>query len=94
MAVRNSNVKNLPQKTCKEISDLLSNYLDNSLAARVKRQFDEHLKICPACVAFLNTFQKTLSVVHSVRVEDMPENVRRNVLGFLRSRARRRRTRA
>jgi hypothetical protein len=84
----------LSQKTCKQITDLVANYLNDSLGPRVKRQFDEHLKICPDCIAFLNTYRKTIAVSHSLRAEDMPEKVRRNVLGFLHSRARRRRTRA
>jgi hypothetical protein len=91
MPARNTDLKRLPPKTCKEIADLVSNYLNNSLAGRVRRRFDEHLKICPDCVAFLKTFQKTISVIHSVRAEDMPEKMRRNILDFLQSRARGRR---
>ena len=84
----------LSKKTCKQITDLVANYLNDNLAPRVKRQFVEHLKICPDCVAFLNTYRKTIAVGHSLGAENMPENVRRNILGFLRSRARGRRTRA
>jgi hypothetical protein len=88
MKARNTNLKGFPPTTCKEIADLLSKYLNNSLQAQVKRQFETHLKICPDCAAFLKTFRKTVSVVHAIRAENMPENVRRNILGFLQSRAR------
>jgi anti-sigma factor RsiW len=94
MAALNTELGRLSQKTCKEITDLVSNYLNDGLEARLKRQFEEHLRICPDCVAFLKTFQKTVSAMRSVRAEDMPENVRRNILGFLQRRVRRRRTRA
>jgi hypothetical protein len=93
MKAQNAKPKGLPRKTCKEITDLISNYLNNSLEARVKRQFEDHLKICPDCVAFLQTFRKTVSGIHSMRAENMPENLRRNILSFLQSRARRRRMR-
>ena len=84
----------LSKKTCKQITDLVANYLNDNLGPRVKRQFVEHLKICPDCVAFLKTYRKTIAVGHSLRAENMPEKVRRNILNFLHSRARGRRTRA
>jgi hypothetical protein len=58
----------------------------------IKREFDQHLRICPDCVAFLNTYRKTVAVAKSVRAADMPEQVRRNILGFLQARARGKRT--
>lgn len=94
MAVRNTGLHRLPQKTCKQIAELVSDYLGDALEARLRREFEEHLKICPDCVAFLNTFRESVSAVRSVRAEDMPDKVRRNILSFLKSRApRRRRTR-
>lgn len=91
MAARNTL---LSQKTCKQITALVQKYLNDSLGPRVKQQFDEHLINCPDCVAFLNTYRKTVAVSHAVSAEDMPKNVRRDILSFLQSRARRRRTRA
>jgi predicted anti-sigma-YlaC factor YlaD len=93
MKAQNANSQRLSPKTCKEITDLLSNYLNNSLQPQVRRQLEEHLKMCPDCVAFLKTFRKTVSVAHALRAEAMPKNVRRNILAFLQSRARARATR-
>jgi hypothetical protein len=81
----------LTQKTCEEIGNLVSDYLNGTLQVRIRRQFEQHLEICPDCVAFLNTFRETVSRVRSIRAEDMPETVRRNILEFLRSRARNKR---
>ena len=94
MTVRNSGSYRLNQKTCKEIGELVSDYLHDNLEAQLRSEFEDHLRICPDCVAFMNTFRKTVSVMRSVRSEDMPDDVRRNILTFLKSRARRRRTRA
>ena len=88
MKARSANLKRLPRKSCKEIADLVSNYLNNSLQPRLKQQFEEHLKICPDCMAFLKTFRKTVALVHSVDAADMPEDVQRNIWNFLRNRAR------
>jgi Putative zinc-finger len=92
MAARKTTVKALTNKTCKQIADLVCNYLNDTLAPRVKRDFNQHLTICPDCVAFLNTYKKTVATTRSIRAGDMPENVRNNILDFLRSRARQNRT--
>jgi hypothetical protein len=94
MAARKTTVKALTSKTCKQIADLVFNYLNDILGPRVKRDFDQHLAICPDCVAFLSTYKKTIATTRSIRAEDMPENVRSNILDFLRSRARQNRTSA
>jgi hypothetical protein len=94
MAARKTTVKALTSKTCKQIADLVFNYLNDTLGPRVKRDFNQHLAICPDCVAFLSTYKKTVATTRSIRAEDMPENVRSNILDFLRSRARQNRTSA
>jgi Putative zinc-finger len=80
----------LTNKTCKEITDLIIGYLDNTLSPTVKRDFRRHLRICPDCVNFLNTYKKTAATSASLRPEVMPAKVRENVLEFLRSRLRKR----
>jgi hypothetical protein len=94
MAARKTKINRLRKNTCKRIADLVLSYLNDGLAPRVRRQFDQHLSICPDCVAFLNTYRKTVGIIKSVRAEDLPEKVRRNILDFLHSRARRKPTSA
>ena len=89
MAARKTNVNGLTNKTCKQIADLVFNYINDTLGPQTKRDFKQHLTICPDCVAFLNTYRKTVAVTRSVRAEEMPAKVRDNILDFLRRRARR-----
>jgi hypothetical protein len=84
--------KTLTNKTCKQMTELVYDYLNDALGPRVKRDFMKHLAICPDCVSFLNTYKKTVEITLSVRAEDMPATVRDNILAFLRRRARRHRT--
>lgn len=88
MAKRKPAAKTLDDKTCKEISGLLLQYVNQELSAPVKHSFDAHLKVCPDCVSFLNTYRKTISTTQSVPVEAMPKKARENVLAFLRQRIR------
>jgi hypothetical protein len=94
MPARKSAAEALTNKTCKQMTQLVYDYLKGALGARVKRDFMRHLAICPDCVSFLNTYKKTVQITGSVRVEEMPARVRDNILAFLRRRARRNRTSA
>jgi len=47
--------------SCKKITDLIFNYLTDGLGPTVEREFERHLRICPDCVNFLNTFKKRLT---------------------------------
>lgn len=75
-------------KTCKQITDLVFDYLNDNLSPNIKQDFQQHLRICPDCVNFLNTYKKTVSVGRSIRPEEIPPRVSNNVLDFLRSRMR------
>jgi hypothetical protein len=84
MPKRTRATKRLPDKTCKQMSALIFNYVNDRLSARLTREFEEHLRICPDCVNFLNTYKKTVSVAGSIGYSAIPAKVRDNVLTFLR----------
>jgi anti-sigma factor RsiW len=46
--------------TCREVIDFLSDYLDRQLPAVTATAFEEHLAVCPDCVAYLDNFRATL----------------------------------
>jgi Putative zinc-finger len=88
MTGRKATTKALTNRTCKEITDLIVGYLNNTLSRSVKRDFQRHLRVCPDCVNFLNTYKKTVATSRSLRPDEMPANVRDNILDFLRKRIR------
>ena len=89
MVKRGAANKILTNKSCKQLTDLLFDYLNDKLSRTVKRDLEQHLSICPDCVSFLNTYKKTVAVTRSVEAEALPPRVRDNVLAFLRKRIRR-----
>jgi len=89
MVKRKAATKALTNKTCRQISDLVFDYLDEKLTSATKLDFEEHLSVCPDCVSFLNTYKKTVTVTSSVKVKQLPPKVRENILAFLRKRIRR-----
>ena len=88
MAERKKGQKILTNKTCKQMTDLILDYLSDKLSPAVKRDFQQHLKICPDCVNFLSTYKKTVSASRSIRSEEIPPLVKNNILNFLRLRTR------
>ncbi len=89
MAKAKTTRRPLSAQTCKQITDLMLDYLTDKLRPKLKQDFQKHLDICPDCVAFVNTYKKTVKATATLREEDIPPKVRDNVLGFLRAKLRR-----
>jgi hypothetical protein len=70
--------------SCKQMTDLILSYLNDRLSPTLRREFEQHLRICPDCVNFLDTYKKTAALTGSLSAGEMPEIVRSNVLSFLR----------
>jgi|SRR6516164_9036037 hypothetical protein len=86
MATRKLAKKVTNNKSCKEITDLILDYLNDKLTPTIKREFMQHLRFCPDCVSFLNTYKKTVAATGTIKPEEVPPTVRENVLAFLRKR--------
>lgn len=76
-------------KSCQEMTQLVLDYLSESQPPAVKKDFERHLSICPDCVSFLRTYRKTVSATRAVKAEQLPAQVRENILAFLRKQMRR-----
>jgi anti-sigma factor RsiW len=61
--------------TCREILDFLMDYLDGSLSPAQRAVFEEHLAVCPACVAYLHSYQKTVKLGKSLATADQNDDV-------------------
>ena len=46
--------------TCRELIDFIAQYLDATLAAPMRYEFERHLKICPSCMAYLEEYKHTI----------------------------------
>ena len=73
--------------TCKQLIDFLWAYTSNELSAEERHEFDRHLGKCPSCVAYLDSYKKTVEMERSVVAEmaedpcaDAPEELVQAVL--------------
>jgi anti-sigma factor (TIGR02949 family) len=69
--------------TCREAIAVLGEYLDAALGPDVATELEEHLRDCPACVAYLNTYRRTREVAAGAIGVAMPEEMKARVRRFL-----------
>jgi anti-sigma factor RsiW len=56
---------------CKELVELLTAYLDDTLDAQTRRQFDEHLEGCAGCRAALAHWRTVAGLAGRLTTEDV-----------------------
>jgi anti-sigma factor RsiW len=62
--------------TCRELVELVSDYLDGSLSRRDRARFDAHIATCPHCTEYLEQFRQTIALTGVLREEDVPPAAR------------------
>jgi len=66
--------------TCRELVDLVTNYLEGALPRAERVRFEEHLAYCPGCIDYLDQIGTTIALLGRLSEEDMP---RETELAFL-----------
>lgn len=59
--------------TCKEFIDFLTDYLANELPAGERACFEHHLRLCPDCVAYLDSYRETVQLGRAACCGDQGE---------------------
>lgn len=49
--------------TCKELVELVTDYLEGALPAAEHRRFDEHIAGCPYCAVYLEQMRQTIDAL-------------------------------
>ncbi len=69
--------------TCKDVIELLTEYMEGDLSPDRARALEAHLELCSACKGFLATLGTTRSAVRDLRCQDLPEDCHRQLRSFL-----------
>ncbi len=51
--------------SCRDVIEFLNAYLSGEVPAERRAEFDQHLLVCPPCVAYLKTYQDTIALAKS-----------------------------
>jgi RNA polymerase sigma-70 factor (ECF subfamily) len=68
---------------CRQLFELLSEFIDGQLDEARCREIQAHLADCPPCDAFLNTLQKTVEACQKLPCHSLPEETRRELKEML-----------
>jgi anti-sigma factor RsiW len=69
-----------PRLTCREVVELLSDYLEDMLPAREHARVEAHLATCPECTAYLDQLRATIGTLGRLREQDVPPPLRARLL--------------
>lgn len=58
--------------TCKELVELVTDYLEGRLPDSQVEEFDEHLTLCEGCVTYIDQIRATIDLVGSVSEDNLP----------------------
>ena len=73
--------------TCREFVEFLMRYVEGELDADPRRVFEEHMRLCPPCGVYLDTYRDTIRLGKlackdddGAVPEDVPEELVRAIL--------------
>lgn len=73
-----------PRLTCREMVELLSDYLEHALPAHDRARVAAHLQTCPECTAYLEQLHATIGALGRLREGDIPPPIRERLLATFR----------
>jgi anti-sigma factor RsiW len=68
---------------CRSVVKLLAEYLERQLRPDLRLELEAHLQKCPRCVVQLRTYESTISLLRSLRDEDLPPELRLTLKSFI-----------
>jgi anti-sigma factor RsiW len=72
--------------TCREVVELVNDYLEGALAPPERARFELHLDDCPGCVTYLEQLRMTVALVGRLREESLEPGVRDELMRLFRGR--------
>jgi anti-sigma factor RsiW len=70
---------------CRQIADLLSDYLDGTLPKPTRELLEWHIEGCGPCVAFVNTYRGTINAATKLKDVEIPAELKQRLLAVLRN---------
>ena len=76
--------RDLPELPCRDLVELVTEYLEDRLSAVDRARFDAHLAECEACRAFLEQFRQTIRTLGRLPEESLSDHARISLLAAFR----------
>ena len=76
--------KDLPEMPCRELVELITDYLEDRLSPVDRARFEAHLTDCEACRIYLDQFRQTIHALGRLPEETLSSEARNTLLSAFR----------
>jgi anti-sigma factor RsiW len=73
-------IEQLPEMPCKELVEVITDYLENRLSPADRTRFEAHLAACDACRHYLDQFRLTIRSLGRLPEESLSPDARNALL--------------
>jgi anti-sigma factor RsiW len=74
----------VPELTCQELVEVVTDYLEGSMPAERRLLFEEHLAFCDWCQTYLEQMRATIRLTGTLEDEDLTPEARAALLDVFR----------
>ena len=71
--------------SCRELVELVTDYLEGALSPADVRRFEEHIDGCDGCTEYLSQFRRTIELTGTLTPDDLTPEAEAALLGVFRS---------
>ncbi len=71
--------------TCREVVELMTEYLEGSLSAADRARFEQHISGCDGCTAYLAQLRMARMLMGRSAIEPVPEPMKAELMNAFRS---------
>ena len=73
----------MPVRSCKDLVRLLADFVEHQLPPGVQASLERHLAACPRCLAQMKTYESTVTLLRTIKDDDLPPELRCTLKSFL-----------
>jgi anti-sigma factor RsiW len=66
--------------TCKELVELVTDYLEGALSSEDRKRFEVHFSACDGCTAYLQQMRKTIQTLGNLQENSLSSQAKENLL--------------
>jgi anti-sigma factor RsiW len=73
-----------PAMTCRELVQVITDYLEGNLSRRDRRRFEWHIRGCDGCTTYVEQMRETIRLTGVLGEDDLPPAARDELLAVFR----------
>jgi hypothetical protein len=77
-------VRGIVELTCKEIVEVIGDYLAGDMAADDRVRFEQHVHACTWCLTYLDQMRTTQALTGTLHEEALPDDAKQRLLDAFR----------